>query len=243
MKFGLGLGLGRSSNNNASSAFDISTLNLSGGWDAPFSASPWSGISSAGNSGSRALSEATNPPSAGTTLNGYAPADFITNEKLENATALSSFGSSALSFAALVRVDTFAADDNFGGDVQPRIFGDTGSYFNLCISTSGAKLYVYDGAVKQTAYVALIAGTWTLLMGKWDGNNLYLTKNSVAFGAGVASGAPQLATGTLLVGCNYNATSFLDGAVARLLISPDNWGSTEFDGIRSSTNARYGLTL
>lgn len=231
------------SNTLAIEAWSPAELDLNIWNRADFASSPWAGETSLGDSGSNDLTEATNPPAVGSAINGFDPADFDgTNDKLENASTMGTLFSTAYSFFALVKADALAADDS-GGDVQPRIFGDSLSYLCLIVSTSGAKLYTYSGAIKQTAYSAMSTGTWTLLRGKWDGTYLYLAKDSAAFAAGVSAGIIDTTAGTLRVGCNYNASAFFNGQIAELAFSPTDVSDANFTKIRKYLNARFALSL
>lgn len=226
-----------------SSTFDPATLSLSGWWRTNYGGSPWTGNASAGASNGRSLTEATNPPTGGTAVNGLTPALFNgTTNQLSTALTINDFGPSAISIVALVKMVALAADDA-GMDVQPKIFCDTGSYLNLLVETSGVRFGFYNGGIKQTADVAISTGVWTMVRAKWDGTNLFCATNANAFAVGVASGAPDVLTGTMNVGRNYNATSFLSGNIAELMVSSTALSDANFNNIRSYFNARYALAL
>ncbi len=72
---------------------------------------------------------------------------------------------------------------------------------------------------------------------------MWLAKNAVAFGVGTLSDGPASLGGTLKVGRNYNDTSFYDGLVAGLIISPDVLADADFDAIRARWNTKFGLAL
>lgn len=222
--------------------FDPSALSLSGWWRASYGGSPWAGVASAGASGGRDLSAAL-APTVGTAVNGLTPALFGgVNSRLSTALTINNFGPAAISIVALVKMVALAAD-NGGADVQPKVFCDSGSYLNLLIETSGVRFAIYSGGTKQTADVAISTGAWTMIRAKWDGANLYCATNSNAFAAGVASGAPDVLTGTINVGCNYNASSFLSGNIAELLVSGTALSDVDFANIRGYFNSRYALSL
>ena len=238
----IGYALGVGGRASQQQDFDPGTLGLTGWWRAPYSASPWVGTPSEGLSGNRNLTEATNPPAVGGARNGYAPPDFDgVNDQLSTALTIANFFTTSMSFIALINMDTLAVDGS--DDAAPGIIADTGSYFKVKIEASGAELYFFNAGAKRSGYVAISTATWTMVRAKWSGTNLYIAKNAGAWSAPVASGAPDITTGTIRVGANYNATTFIDGRVAELMVADSELSDASFDGIRRYINKRYALAL
>src|SRR5678815_176148 len=91
--------------------FNPATLFLTGWWRGSYSASPWVGTASASSSGSNNASEATTPPAAGATVNGFAPVDFDGVDDLLRAdgTLDTYFATNAWTVSVLFNADTAAA--------------------------------------------------------------------------------------------------------------------------------------
>jgi hypothetical protein len=228
------------------SSFTPASLSLTAWWEAPYAASPWVGGTSAGTSGSVNLTEATNPPSAGTALNGFAPALFDgTNDKLGNATSISSFFTAAAgSFIALFKPGALDADGIHNNDTAPKVFSDTASIVALKVTDAGAKLYIFGGPVILTPAVALSVGTWVAVKCKWDGTNVYVGSGTGAFGAATSMAtASAFGAGTLRVGCNYNASSFLNAQIAGLVFGSAAWPDDDFNNVVTYWNSKFGLSL
>src|SRR5690606_13622046 len=111
---------------------------LTGFWRGSFSGSPWVGTASAGSSGTRDLTEATNPPSTGAAQNGYVPADFDgTNDVLGNATAMSTLlTASGYYYWALFELDaitgTLADSSAFS---NAAVWSDSGGFLGMHMTT------------------------------------------------------------------------------------------------------------
>ncbi len=227
--------------------FDPATLSLTGWWRAPYSASPWVGTASAGSSGSRNLTEATNPPSAGATLNGYAPASFDgVNDKLAGIAISNFFKTDGLagSFVALLNPTTVAVTVN--DDADPKVFGDSTSTMALVLNgiDPAGLLHYYgaDGPVDTTVRVAT-SGSWVIIRGKWDGSKVYCARNHTAFDAGTTYAGLSALSGLLKVGCNYNASSFANLQLAELILADTVLTDGNFSDIIDYINARYALSL
>lgn len=224
--------------------FDPATLLLTGWWRANFSASPWVGTASAGGSGSRDLTEATNPPSTGATINSLTPADFDgTNDVLSNATAISTFlSASGWRMWALVNIDAITTNDAsaFNNDI---IMTDTGAFWGIHVRANGGSPLVYayqwDGAEKK-ASASISTGAWTLIQARYDGTNIRLKVNNGTVQT-AAAGNILTTTGSLQVG--KNAAFPFNGRMADLGLVASAGADADFDNIRTYVNARYGLSV
>lgn len=221
-------------------------LVLQGYWRAAYAGSPWNGVASGGGSGGRNLTEATNPPTADTPLNGLNSANFDgTNDLLANATALSSYVSaSAYSFWALVHVDSIGTNAANIWDNDP-IWCDHTANIGVHMKSGGGgtvHLYHWDGASKSVS-VAISTGTPQLIQGKFEGGNLKIRINGGSWQTAAAGNATVL-TGTLLAGRNYPASSqFSDMKLYELGITNVALSDTTFNNLKAYINNRYGLSL
>jgi hypothetical protein len=219
---------------------DPSSLPLTGWWRASYSGSPWVGTASAGASGSRDLTEATNPAGAGATQNGYTPAAFdgIVQE-LSNGLAMSNFVSLGAGTAiALVNVTSAPATTTPHQD--PGIWAEAGDNVLLTFSTSGAAACIFDG-VQQSVVVPCSTAAYHLLQMKWDGSDLKLRVDSGTW-ASTSCGAVAGLPNGLVVGKNPG-WAFLDSQVLELMFSSSTLSDDECDTVKSYINSRYALSL
>ncbi len=224
--------------------FDPATLTLEGWWR-EYSASPLAGIASAGGSGSRDLTEATNPPSVGALQNGRAPADFDgTNDLLGSATTFTTFAAAAAgSVWCLFYADSAAADAGAGLrlDNEGLVCESGGATaFNLCFSDAGVTASLYDGGFKERVE-ACTTGAYHLAQVKWDSTNLKLRVDSGAWNS-IAAGALSGSAGGLVVGRNYD-TKFFDGRILDVGMATSALSDDNFNSVKSYVNSRYGLSL
>lgn len=226
--------------------FDPGTLNLSVWFRGSYTASPWEGEASAGDSGTRDAAEATNPPSSGTAVNTYNPADFDgTNDVLANATAVGTLVPAAGYFWwALFMVDAvgtdFAVPDAFANQA---IWADGGGYIGCALRSTGPAVmaWQYDGIGKGAQHT-ISTGTWNLLCCRYDGTNIKSKLNSGALSSN-ASGAYDITTGQLMLGRNWAGAQFFNGKLLELGMSPEANSDDTMDDVKSYVNSRYNLSL
>jgi hypothetical protein len=228
--------------------FDPATFSLTGWWRGSYSASPWTGTASAGASGSRNLSEATNPPAAGAAVNGFTPADFDgTNDLLASAATVANFfGASSTGWSGwvLVNADTLAADNSY--NAEPLLLGDNGGNLAVTLATSGARLTSWTSApaVITTPYAAFgSTGTYRLVQFRWTGAQIQIRVNDGAWqSAACASFWAAIEGNTFRVG-GRPGSAFLDGKILDCGLDDSSMSDADFDNIRSYVNARYGVTV
>ncbi len=239
----LGLGLYLSSLQSVGSSYDPAGLPLTGWWRASYAGSPWTGTASAGSSGSKNLTEATNPPAAGTAVNGLTPAAFDgTNDRLANATAMSSIFTAAAGTFVVIAKTNAAAAPAAGPYDDPTFFSDPAiGAVGLGWNTSGVRAFLTDGSYK-TATIAQGTGSWFMACMRWDSANLSLDINGGAT-TNVAAGAISNVTGTLRIGANYAAAAFLNGSILEVMTAASKLTDTDRNNIKSYFNARYALSL
>lgn len=169
----------------ASDSFDPAILDLSGWWQASYTASPWVGTASAGASGGRQMSDAV-APTSGTTVNGFAPAVYNgTTQKLVyssggNLSALFNKPAAAISDGSLWVVFKAGTLPVHSGTLytNPPLFSDNSTGFVLSYDDSGLNIYIdtsVSGARSVSIAASLTTTTWHLAQVKFSvGVGLFL---------------------------------------------------------------------
>jgi hypothetical protein len=176
---------------------------------------------------------------------GDAPRHNGLNTRLSSALAVSNyFGASTGGFAVFINPGALGADASYASNgASPKIFSDSGGYVTCKITSLGATIYIFDGAQKLSNTIPLASNEPVLLFGKWDGTNVYLTKAGQAFPAGIACTGPQVLTGTLNVGTNYNNSAFADMVTLELMLMNTVPTQAALDNITAFVNQKYGTTF
>lgn len=239
----------------ASSVFDPATLTLTGWWRASYAGSPWAGTASAGSSGSRNLTEGTNPPATGSALNGLTPADCDgSNDQLSNALATNNFiTTAAYSVAVLFNADTADADAGASTFYTNRglVFasgGTNGGIWGVTHTTSGVRAGHWNGATWNSAIKAASTAAWHLTIVTYDGTNISVWVDDVtnSGAVSVAHGnvdAGSIASDVLRIGTQYNQAAFFDGKITEVMLAQVAWSETDRTNIKSYINSRYALSL
>lgn len=232
---------------SSSAVFDPAVLSLTGWWRASYSASPWVGRASAGNSGTHDLSEATNPPSTGTAVNSLVPASFDgTNDILAGTTTSTYLATTQYTHVALVKVSSAIAATGGSPQVDDQIFADQASWVGLrtfddagVIKAAG---WHWDGAYRTVAGKT-ISTAWAMVATTFNGATISTDVNNSGSPStlGVAADVGGLA-GTFTLGRsqtgNFPAMSILELMTAQTVLSAGNLAS-----IKSYFNSRYALSL
>ncbi len=219
------------------SAFTPADLALTAYFKEYSGSSPWVGTASAGTSGTHNATEGTNPPSAGTALNGYSTAQYDgSNDRLTlDGTTPSYFGAAALSAFALVYVD----------NTNERVIFETHNAY--------APLYVSSGVVYFRPYGAgtncsraISIGAWALVTLRYTGSNVEIGVNEVpgAFGGSSVtafSSAMGLSGEILRMGDGAHGHYF--GRMMEVGISDTALTDQNFLDIKTYCNTRYSLSL
>lgn len=225
-------------------AFDPSQLSLTGYWRANYSASPWSGTSSLGVSGSNSLSDFIVPPTTGGTQNGFTPAQFdgSTNELTADGTLDTYINATALSGFILVNVVNLTA--------TRALMTDDNTAFQLyAFDSGGTSTFAMKLNSALTQATATYAGnTYQLFTFRYNGTNSRIGVNQAP---GAAGGTTSIAytssitplTGTVRVGWNSVSNLFLLGNVLEFGISDTALTDANFTSIKTYVNTRYGLSL
>lgn len=224
--------------------YDPAVLALTGWWRAGFGGSPWVGTASTGASGSRDLTEATNPPSAGASQNGFTTADFDgTDDKLSNGTLITSFVSDAAgSIAVLFNADTAAADAGASTFYNnPALVAETGGRLAVEFSTAGVGIGTYNGSSWNAVRAACGTGGWHLAQARWNNTTIEVRVDSGSWQT--LARTLVLSADTLLIGRTPSTAAFFDGRVLEVLAAQSRLDDTTFNDIKSYVNARYALAL
>lgn len=231
-------------------AFDPATLSLTGwvragGYNA--GTGTWTGVASAGASGSRNFTEATNKPAAGSNLNGLATVSFNGSQYVGSGASIGSdfFTSSAWSASVLVNPSAYGSGDGTMG--TDAFWGDLGGYIQSGLGTAsahGGHVQV-DGVTNYLPTQAMSLSTWQCVQVKYDGTNVKLRVNSGAWQS-VATGGNGVGdlTTVLQIGqAAFGAGSGINGLIADFMCTNTALSDANMDNIKSYYNSRYALSL
>lgn len=240
-------------------SFDPTTLALTGLWrSGGYVSGTWSGTASAGGSGTRTLTEATNPPAVVTSehigmresMIGVPDFDGVNDRLLPPGADIGTYYSTAAySGWALVKIDAVNTDFD---DTQPfandAIIATTPSgYWSLTLRKSGrvqAQHYT-NTAIRVTVSAPFAIGEYQLVQWKYDGTNVKVrVLGNRTVGEWVsAAAANQEIQNTFRLGINYDASHLLDGRIAELALTNVALSDATLDDVVKYVNEIYGLTL
>jgi hypothetical protein len=229
-------------------AFDPALhLALAGYWRSSYSASPWTGTASAGGTSSaQDLTEATNPPSTDTAVNGKVPANFDgTNDQLTGDDTLETYiNASAESGWALVYVDAISTNDASWSQNDCIVATDASGRWGVYLK-SGAGTTVgfahFDGAADDTVETTIATGVWQFVQWKYDGTNIKIRVNGGAW-ASAAADAVDDRSYAAKVGVSPGG-QFFDGKILEIGLTDVTLADATFDQIRAYVTRRYGLSV
>ena len=221
--------------------FTSTSLSLTGFWQANFSASPWTGTASTGTSGSNNLSEATHPPTTGTTVSGFIPAHFNgTNQLLTATGTLATYYTiSALTMICLIKINSFTAADpgaSLPYAIAPLLGGTAGGNSHggpvggVCGSGSNGvfRFGQFDGAWKSAA-IAVSTGSWMMLVANYDGTHMNVSVNNgtpvqttIGSSQSLSSDGMGIGTNSSGAGGGYQAIDMLVGITSSTSLSATN---------------------
>lgn len=249
MRLGLGLSLSNVRGGGAAAydpADDAWTL-----WQrASYGGSPWAGTASAGTSGSRSLTEATNPPAVGTAVNGLTPTDHDgTNDRFFVHAWTDLFTLGAGTCIVLFNADAAAAETTTLGYDEAQLVGSTdgsGSW-GLSVHTSGGttqrvRAHLRDSGGYKTRVQTFTLGAWNLACMRWNSTTMTLDLNSLSTSS-IACGAVASMTGNTIFGNSYNGAVFYDGKMAEILCAQTAISDAKLAQVKEYVNARYALAL
>jgi hypothetical protein len=240
----LGLGLSLSNVPGGASVFNPATLSLTGWWRASFSASPWSGTASAGGSGSRDLTEATNPPAAGSAVNGLTPADFDgTNDKLTAPGTMDTYwNAGAGSGWVLAYVDAISTDNALVYLNDCILSTSPAMYLGVYLRSSGVVGIRFVDVGEVVVSTSISTGAWVLVQWKYDGSTIKIRTNGNAW-TSAAAGNIGLLSQSIVLGQNYDGSEKLDGKILDVGLADTALSDANFDNVLAYCRDRYGLAL
>jgi hypothetical protein len=247
MMLGLGLGLGGRA--GGASYFDPATLSLTGWWRGSFSASPWVGTASAGTSSANDLTEPTNVPAVGSSVNGYAPADFDGTNDLFTAdgTATDYYTASAYSGWALVNIDAIGTNDATPYNNDHILAPSADAFHGIALRSTGvvwAWSYDTGSGLFNGPTATFTTSTWQLVQWKHGGGNLKIRVNEGAWDSSARSNlAAGFSNDLIHIGYNPQANKYLNGRVLDLAVASSALSDDDFDDVLSYARGRYGLAL
>lgn len=213
---------------------------------ASFSASPWAGTASAGVSGTKSLTEATNPPSVGSAVNSLTPADFDgTNDILNLSGTLATYATaSAYSGWALVYVDAISTNAASSFDNDAILSTTGGAAVAIYLKSTGVVGFRHFGGTSGELALTrtFTTGTWQLVQWKYDGTNAKLRVNGGTRGS-VAPDALAATTNPVAIGQNYAGAQFLDGKILEIGLTNTAISDANEDKILAYARTRYTQAL
>lgn len=221
-----------------SSVFNPATLSgITGWWRTNFAASPWVDQLALHN-----FAEATNPPAAGTALNGLTPANFDgINDRLIGPAASTLFNVNAGGIWCLFNGDAAPPAASSGYD-EPSMFTTANADVSLTFNSTGVGFLVQDTVAFRVFYVAASVSNYHLAQMKWDGANMRYRVDSGAWtssAAGSTNALPALAQ----MGPNYALAAFFKGRIAEIGTTNVATSDADMDSVKSYINSRYALAL
>jgi len=232
---------------DASGLLDLTTLASTGWWRGSFAGTgwTWAGTASAGSSGSRNLTEATNPPTAGTAVDGYTPAHFNgTNQKLGHAGPVAPTFVSTTQWSTWVMFKATAAFA-FGNDNQrynsPHFWASNDSGVGVGFDSNGIFVQQADSSPTQhDTNIACATGAWHVLFAWWDGALLWLQlDNGTPVSVACTSMYSGVSSAQLVVGTNWNASTWLQGDIMDQEIRNVAFTGTERADIYTALKTKY----
>jgi hypothetical protein len=226
--------------------FDPADLALEGWWQAAYAGGPWEGTASAGGSGSQDL-DATNDPSVGLSVNGYATASFNgTNDHLDGANCSTFMTTTNFSGWALLNVSTIANNDASVTN-QDNIVTTSGTgRWGIGLSDNGAgtvntTLRIYTG-VNRTVSTSFVTAAWQLVQWRADGSTIEIRVNDGSWASATGGTIDSLAF-ALRVGQNAGDSQWLAALMLDIGLSKVKFSDDTFDNILDYCRARYDLDL
>jgi hypothetical protein len=241
MRIGLGLSISNARSGGTSVIDPETVLTPSGYWRAPYTADPW-----VGEIGGNLSGAATVVP--GTTVNGFAPAQFDgASATLASASPISSFITATTGqIAIMCRVAAAGADPGAGSRHTSRIvLSDSAAsgYMQIGVTTTGPVASVFDTAyqdVKDTT--ASPVGSWIVIWVTIASNVLSVARDANAYATKTlnvtGNGAIDVVTGVLTAGVGQGGL-FFSGDVMEIITRATVFTADERNQYWAYLKARY----
>ena len=222
-----------------------------GHWEraaATWAGAPWSGVASAGSSGTRTFQTTAVDPTAGSTISGFQALSFTTNSRLLDATG--TWGdvatTTAYSMCVVAKVTSAGTRDTVTRYTEPTFFGDNNANVILgcTFSTGGFSSFHFDDSTFTYTgpEVAQATGTWFMGLSRYDGTNI---KVSVNGGADVSQAKTPVQTGfetnsILLNRSAFGANTGIAGEIAEVFMMPSYISDANKTKVAKYLRQRYG---
>ncbi|MDQ2780984.1 MAG: IPT/TIG domain-containing protein [Actinomycetota bacterium] len=234
---------GTNTANTAFEYFSPAQLSLTEWHRGSYASAPWAANASAGASSGRSAAATGLDPTAGTAINGKAPALFAraSSQSLNASTANNNlFSTGAGSFVGLVLMTSipYRAGSDYG---DGNLCGDpSNAETTFGVTNLGFSAAVYTATGYKRADVAYGPGTtaWGCVQGGWDGTNVMARVNG---GTEVTTGSgayKPTASSTPKIGSSYGS-GYLDGAIQEWMTSDTYLSTATRNKIRAYMNTRY----
>lgn len=211
-------------------------------WYRNFRASPWTDMLAGAT-----LTEATNPCTVGTAINGRQTALFDgTNDRISDTThtlahyITSSAGTVIVVFHATAAAADVAANLPY---TLPSLFCDTNVAFAVGYGAGGVRAGFYDGTDWNSAVAAAAINNNHFAAVRFNTTSIGVRVDSGSEVAVARAGAVGAMTNGIRVGASYNATAFYTGRIADVLTFNVRLSDNEINEFKAYFNAFYALSL
>lgn len=242
--------------NATPASFNRATLSFTGFWKpGNYSAGTWTGTASAGTSGGRHLTEATNSPAVYSHaakrfgLFGALPDFDAVNDHLNLPGNLGTYHSASYSGWALIRPTKLTANNTTATQAYANhgvISSASSAYWCLCVRANGEAVirhYNSGGSPIEPAAGEIANNVFSLIQWNYDGTTLKIRVNggdwtsitTTALGGGFAE--------TFQIGKSIDGQPYFPGIIPEVGIKAASLTDAQHDAILASINYDYGLNL
>lgn len=232
--------------------YDPAILTLTGWWRAGGydpATGTWTGVASAGTSGSNNLTQATAGfrPTAGTALNGRNAAAFAraSTQRLTHATLSDFFADTNFAGWILCKSTDIVADDA-NALLDEGLVQDGVGFFGVGLRATGPGVALRHYTNTPTSHDlsgAWANGAWRLIFFRHDGTNIQLSSDAGANFTSDAAAGVGSPTGALIVGANYDQTVCLNGEIAEIGLLDATLDDATCANIKTYVEQYHGITL
>lgn len=222
-----------------------------GHWEraaATWAGAPWSGVASAGSSGTRTFQTTAVDPTAGSTISGFQALSFTTNSRLLD--AVGTWGdvatTTAYSMCVVAKVTSAGTRDAVNRYTEPTFFGDNNANIALgcTFSTGGFSCFHYDDSTFTFTgpEVAQATGSWFMGLARYNGTNINVSTNG---GADVSEAKTPVVSGfetnsILLNRSTLGDDSGVAGEIAEVFMMPSYISDVNKAKMLNYVRQRYG---
>lgn len=222
-----------------------------GHWEratATWAGAPWSGVASAGSSGTRTFQTTAVDPTAGSTISGFQALSFTTDSRLLD--AVGTWGdvasTSAYTMCVVAKVTSAGTRDAVNRYNEQTFFGDNNVNIALgcTFSTGGFSCFHYDDSTFTFTgpEVAQATGSWFMGLARYNGTDIKVSTNG---GADVSEAKTPVLTGfeansILLNRSTLGANTGVNGEIAEVFMMPSYISDANKTKVAKYLRQRYG---